>query len=298
MILGVDHGAVDGNKSPPDYVAAKASGVSFAYIKRSQHIYPDGNYGRDSDAARAAGLVVGAYLFPSFALKAASPKAQVAAFKSAQGTVNAKTDLPPALDVECPGGFRALGRPIADVVADLQTFVMEFENAFGCMPVIYTAQTQWYDLGCPSANWIAECPLFCKTAYRLNARQPLDQVVAPTPHVGASALDPKDYYRIPDPWKNSGWWLRQVQGDCVGVNGFTSTVDIDYFNTAPDGPHVAWAQRRLNKWAPAGMAPLTPDGVSGPMTQGAIKTFQAVHGLPQTGTIDLRTFCALAWISS
>ena len=289
-VLGIDRGAVDGGTC--DFVAAKAAGVSFAYLKRSQHIYPDTAYGKESDAARAAGLTVGAYIFPSFALKAASPKAQVLAFKAAQGTIIPKTDFPPMLDVECPGGFRALGRPLPDVVADIQTFIMELENAFGCLPVIYTAQTEYWDLNCPAMTWASECPLFVKTAYRLQARQLFDQVVAPLPHVGPAALDPKDYYRIPDPWAKSGWWLNQTQGDCLGMSGFTSTVDIDRFNTATDAPHIAWTQRKLNK---AMSATLTDDGALGPKTAAVLAQFQASHGVMITGTINLQTFCALAW---
>ncbi|MBQ8314030.1 MAG: peptidoglycan-binding protein [Clostridia bacterium] len=38
---------------------------------------------------------------------------------------------------------------------------------------------------------------------------------------------------------------------------------------------------------------LEPDGIFGPMTQECVKTFQALHGLPSTGSVDPATWDAL-----
>lgn len=35
---------------------------------------------------------------------------------------------------------------------------------------------------------------------------------------------------------------------------------------------------------------LEPDGIFGPMTQECVKTFQALHGLPATGSVDPATW--------
>lgn len=295
-VLGCDSASVDGN-APPDYPAARRAGVEFTYLRKCEHVYPDQYYARDAGAARNAGILVGAYLMPSWAKDAAAPKTQVAAFKRAAGEILPGKDLPPALDVESGmrGGFVSTKRSKPELVETLRQFVLEMSEAFGCRPVVYTAQTQWWDLGCPEAPWIAECPLWLKTAYPVPARNPVYTGPVREPHFGDGAAkgpdaDPKDLFRIPDPWRGSGYAIRQIQGDALRLAGFSATVDIDYYHEVGEGAHdpfVSWAQRKLQ---------IASDGAFGPITRAAVETLQSHKGLPVTGILDVATFAAAGWL--
>ena len=61
-------------------------------------------------------------------------------------------------------------------------------------------------------------------------------------------------------------------------------------STGPD-EGVRSAQKMLNTILKTDA--LTADGIMGPKTAGALKEFQASHGLPQTGTVDSKTHDAL-----
>ncbi len=283
----LDCAAVDRNVAP-DFVAARAADAVGIYLRKCEHTMADAFYAAQAQRARDAGLVVGAYVLPWFSLRAQRPREQIAAARRAPGDVIPKRDLAVALDVECPGGgFRTLGRPLRDVVEDIRQCVFEVEEQFGCTPVIYTSYNQWYDLGLPAAPWAARCPLWIKTAYRLRARQPVDAVQPPEPHLGHEAKgDPRGYYRIPDPWAQTGWWLQQYQGDAIGFPGLNQ-VDISRFRAAREGdtgPHVSWLARKL----------VHPPSF-GPDLTAAISSLQREHGLAVTGAVDLDTFAVVSW---
>lgn len=291
MILCTDHGIGDAPTSP-DYSKAKAAGVGVAAIKGYQDPYGhDAAYARDVSLARAAGLTVQTYIFPNCHGNAAFPKQQVASWLATRPDIRRGADLPPAIDAEFPGGVPSYGLPKATIVETLRQFVLEIQDQLGVSPAIYTAQTQWWDLGLPSAPWAAECLLWLKTAYRLDARHPPDPVIPPRPHFGPLATDPRDYYRAPDPWKNTGWYMQQFQGDALGFPGFPRTVDLNYFHEVQIGdtdPLVKWIQRRLK---------VVADGVYGPATQAAIEAFQLANMVDaRDGShVDPATLAALAW---
>lgn len=304
MIIGLDYASVDGNL-PPDFVKARAAGAEFIYMRAYQQLIskdlPDPHYARDAENARKAGLVVGAYLFPSYNVRAVSPRDQVARFKKAvaNGKVVIDKDLPPALDVEVKDcDWKATGRTQRELVAVTEQFVREMQNAFGVNPVIYTSYHQWWGLGYPVPAWAVECPLWIKTAYRLAAKTPVDQVMPRDPHVGYDRLkDPRNNHRVPDAWAKSGWFFQQFQGDAIGFPGFSKTFDVNRFNVARRGtnaPHVGWMQRRLNKKL-ATASSLVEDGDFARKTEAALVQFQTSRGLPSTGELDVRTFASLAW---
>jgi hypothetical protein len=295
----LDCAAVDRNASP-DFAAARAAGAAGIYLRKCEHTTPDRFYELEAQRARDAGLVVGAYCLPRFSIQTERPRVQVAAFKAAPGDVLRSKDFAPALDIECPGGgFRKLGRPLRDIFEDIRQCVLEVEAQFGCSPVIYTSFNQWYDLGLPAAPWAARCPLWIKTAYRLSAGKSVDSVAPPEPHLGhAEKDDPRGYYRIPDPWANSGWWLQQYQGDAVGFPGFSRTVDISRFQFArqgDEGVQVSWLARKLVHLPAPLRGPLDPSpGFGSDMTL-TVEALQREHGIKPTGTVDLRTFAVVSW---
>jgi lysozyme len=133
---GVD---VSNHQGAIDWEAVAADDVDFAYLKATEggdHL--DRRFATNWDAARAAGLDVGAYHF--FTL--CRPGAEQAA--SFLATVPDDADLPPALDLELPGNCSA--RPPADAVRrEVQAFVDAVEDETGETVLLYVLD-DWEDL--------------------------------------------------------------------------------------------------------------------------------------------------------
>lgn len=302
MQLGVDFASVDGNKEP-DFVLTHAAGIRFAYIRRSYCYYDpmhrafrlahDLCYARDAQRARDAGLTVGAYLFPSFAVGAPSPAEQVANFLAAGGDVISGKDLPVVLDVEFPGrGILDTKRLKTEVFTLVLEFIAELRKHFSAVGV-YTSHGQWHDdngLGGPNSKELEGVLLWQKTPYRLKAGNPQDKQTPPDPHVGVLTTDPNDYWRVPLPWEEQGWFMQQCQGDAIGVAGFSHTVDINRFVPFAAGTSTksrrSWLFNALNRAAPFDLnAPL--DAV--------LKDFQHSRGLVADGIVGVATFATLCW---
>lgn len=300
--IGLDYASPD-NDAKPDTMAARAAGVRFVYMRRSHcyfdavhkafHLAHDHTYERDSAAWRSVGVVVGAYLFPSFKLGAPAVKEQVANFLAAGGDVLAGRDLPVALDVEFPGkGIADTGRSLVEVLPLVLEFVRELRKHFSAV-AIYTSHVQWHDsngLGGPDSPELDDVILWQKTPYRLQARQPLDTVPTREPHFGAAAWDTHDYWKVPRPWTDQDLWIHQYQGDCLGFPGFDKTVDVNHFHdvSATTGSlmQVKWLQRRLN---------LLQTGWWDTRTGDAVRLFQSSRGLVADGVVGVATFSALVW---
>jgi peptidoglycan hydrolase-like protein with peptidoglycan-binding domain len=100
-------------------------------------------------------------------------------------------------------------------------------------------------------------------------------------------------------------WIHQYQGDAKGFPGFSSTVDLNRFFPISQATHVRygektkWVQKKLNAFFlvtdGTSAVPLVVDGDWGPKTERALREFQSVNGIPGTGVVDVRTFCALSW---
>lgn len=306
---GIDYASVDGN-APPDFAKARAAGAEFAIIRKSfvlhdakhdaWHLSPDPHFARDVDKARAAGLTVGAYGFFAFNKSAPSAAEQVANLVQAAGRVVPGKDLPYCIDVEFPGqGIVDTGRTQGEAFGFLLELIAEVRRQTKASPLIYTSHVQWHDsngLGGPDNSALDGCPLWIKTPYRLQAHQMVDTTYPRLPHVAAAADDPHDYWRVPTPWQRQGWWLHQYQGDAIGMSGFNMTVDICHFlvltrMSSGEVGKVTWLQRRL---CMAG-ATLKADGRWGPITDDALRAFQASHNLVVTGAVDIATFASLCW---
>lgn len=132
---GVD---VSHHQGAIDWEAVAADGVDVAYIKATEggdHV--DRRFAANWEAARAAGVEVGAYHF--FTL--CRPGAEQAA--SYLATVPDDGDLAPALDLEMGGNCAA--RPPADEVRrEVQAFVDAVEEATGETVLLYVLD-EWED---------------------------------------------------------------------------------------------------------------------------------------------------------
>jgi hypothetical protein len=263
VIIVLDYASVDGN-APPDFAKVKAAGAS-AVIFRGAYGYAgsahlDPTIHRDSAAARAAGLRVGAYLFLSYD---ASPVFQAAALDAVYG--RQAGDLPVALDLEMdhpPPGTDAMRR-----LQIAEQAIAALRSLYGQRSVmVYTSLQQWLDhFGDLDSAALGSAPLWLKTPYAWNLRNPpkLDS---------AGPLG-----QLPRPWRrpgSPGAWLQQFQGDALGWDGFSSTVDLSQFLTWRDS-----AVDSRSTW----VKNLAPN----------VATWQALHGLDADGIIGPATFSAL-----
>lgn len=301
---GVDYAGVDGNK-PPSAAAFKAAGGTFVSV-RGSYCYWDAShkgwvnatdpaFTRDWAMWASAGVVRMPYMFP--VLEASQSAAiQVATLKHAidtAGGLRPGVDMPPCLDIEFPGkGIADTGLDRAGVLAWIRDAVGALRSTFGCPPIIYTSARVWDDhdadcLAAPAAPDLADCPLWL-ARYPYKTRQP---AVLPPPATLLPPPTPSPWVMAAGKWSNRpiAYFPHQYQGDALGAPGFSATTDIDRHCDAKRGdvgPFVAWVQRRLK---------IAADGDFGGMTENAVKDIQVHRGLPQTGIVDMRTFCAIAW---
>lgn len=118
-------------------------------------------------------------------------------------------------------------------------------------------------------------------------------------------------------------WMRQWESQTLGQNGYSAIEILRYFygnnlyiataeeisgvpaswprtdlTTGSTGDKVLQMQRQLN--IISGAYPLIPkiaeDGIYGPATAEAVKVFQKVFKLPQTGSVDFRTWYKISEI--
>jgi hypothetical protein len=292
-----------GDSNTVDFQAVKTAGVSGLYLRRSScffdqthnawRLYHDPVYTRDSGLVRIAGMVVGAYMFPSFNKGAPAPSVQVANFLSAGGTVQSGQDLPVMLDVEFPGnGIQDTHQSQAEVFVLILETIRELRKHFSAVG-IYTSHVQWHDsngLGGPDHPDLDGVYLWIKTPYRLAARQGQDLWPVTPPHVGRLAGDPFDYWRVPTPWVDQSFWLQQYQGDCLGFPGVSNTVDLSLWNSLSpnwgDLSRIYWLEKKLG---------LQTSGTWTQKTTDALKAFQTSRGLFADAVIGPKTFAALCW---
>lgn len=282
MILGVDYGAVDGNR-PPDLTAARRAGVRFVILRAVYGTTPDPHCARDRDAVRSAGLTFGAYLFPLMGASNPPAETQVKAALASAALIPGK-DLPLVLDIEFPRGLAGTGRTRTEVAEWIGRAVTAIREQAGCEPLIYSSArvldgTDGDALAGAANEAIAGCPLWlARYPFRTKIPAVLGIDVA-APPVPAVAGDP------------DGWWAHQYQGDAVQLSGFSATVDLNRWNPlrrGARGARVAWVQRRL------GMAEGTP-GVWDDAMEAVVVAFQLDRGLVADGVVGPATFAALAW---
>ncbi|MDU5945774.1 MAG: glycoside hydrolase family 25 protein, partial [Paenibacillus macerans] len=118
-----------------DWAKVAADGISFVFLKASEgKTFVDSTFKNHAKAARAAGLLVGAYHF----VNATSTGAAELEARHFANTIQGVTlDLPPVMDYENnPGG---LGRSQINDVAE--TFLFELERLTGKRPIVYTGNS-------------------------------------------------------------------------------------------------------------------------------------------------------------
>jgi lysozyme len=122
-----------------DWLALRASGVRFAYIKATEGVsFRDSLFADNWKRSGEAGIPRGAYHFFLICRTGAEQAANFIAVVPA-----GERSLPHALDAEQMEPC-ANGRAVADPIAEILVFLDETEKRFGKRPVIYTTH-EFYD---------------------------------------------------------------------------------------------------------------------------------------------------------
>ena len=276
MFRGIDIYNGDGR---PDFAAVKASGIDYIIHKATEGVNcADASFAVNVTAARAAGLLVGAYHF----LRATPIDQQAADFLAAIKDHGPYTCL--AIDVEdaTPGNVSSLGK---EAITDrILTIYRAIRAAGYSCPVYAYASASWLRSlidtdACRAAGlkiWMA--------AY------------------SSDTPDSTDHADICDMWQYSD--NGSVPGISRGVDmdvcygGLGATTAQAPAQTAPaksGSATVRTIQQRLNSMR---VASLAVDGISGPKTQAAIKSFQGICGLSADGMWGANTEAAYQSIAA
>jgi GH25 family lysozyme M1 (1,4-beta-N-acetylmuramidase) len=201
-VRGIDVSGHDHSVHPINWPVVAAGGVTFAYVKATEgSTYTNPYFADDYTAARAAGLLVGAYVFGR--PDRGDPVGQARYFvKQSNWTPDTGT-LVPFLDIEWPYGALHLptcwGLTPAQMVAWIRAFVTEVTNQIGRRPMIYT-NTNWWN-PCTGAD----------------------------PSFGDYPLNIAGYTKSP-PRLPAGWSTFTVWQHAAGANAEAGNYDKDVFN--------------------------------------------------------------------
>lgn len=191
-----------------DWQALYAAGVRFAFVKCSQANYKDSRFNDHWQAAKAAGILRGAYHYLTWDTTAIT---QARTFLNALG--NDMGELPPVCDYEL-----RYGAPGATTMsAMLRGWTYYVEQAIGKPPIIYTGVSFWKEYG-TKADWVLRHPLWLA----LYAVDPQPTNYPPPAYLRASA----DAYK-PLPWGAWSFWQFTEKGRLAGYN---DNLDLDVYN--------------------------------------------------------------------
>ncbi|MBX3568415.1 MAG: glycoside hydrolase family 25 protein [Rhizobiaceae bacterium] len=185
-----------------DWVTAKASGISFAFIKATEGgDRVDDRFREHWNGARSAGVPRGAYHFYYFC----RPASEQAAWYIAN-VPRERSAMPPVLDMEWnPHSPSCKLRPSAETVrSEMRTFLQIVERHYGKKPIIYT-----------SIDFFEDNDLASFTGYSYWLRSVADH---PGDRYGAHPFT---------------FWQYTGTGIVPGIRG---KADINVFN----GSHAAW----------------------------------------------------------
>ena len=187
-----------------DWEAVKMADIAFAFIKATQGARgTDGQFSANWEAARAEGIVRGAYHFFS---PAVSPALQLANFLEAVRTLE-PDDLPPALDLEEDmhnGQDRWDGVPQAARVGLAVEWLEGVARQLGRTPIVYTRRG-FVSAKLGDVTALARYPLW------------IAHYGVTTPHV-------------PPAWARWTFWQHSDRGNVPGVAG---DIDCNWFAGSP-----------------------------------------------------------------
>jgi GH25 family lysozyme M1 (1,4-beta-N-acetylmuramidase) len=145
-VAGIDVSSHDHSSFQIDWPGVAASGVSFAYVKATEgSSYTNPYFAADNQAAKAAGLLTGAYTFARPDLR--NPVGDANYFIDHAAWTNDSHTLVPFLDMEWPYSALNLttcyGLTTQDMVTWIQQFLGQVKVRIGRNAMIYTATSWW-----------------------------------------------------------------------------------------------------------------------------------------------------------
>lgn len=125
------------SSTPINWSAAKADGVSFAFVKATEGTgYTNPYLAQDWAGTRSVGIFRGAYHFARPSIGSAAAQARY--FVNAAGHATARGELPPVLDLEVTGG---LG--VQALQTWTATWLKTVQSLTGRVPMIYVSPYFW-----------------------------------------------------------------------------------------------------------------------------------------------------------
>jgi lysozyme len=173
-----------------------ATKADFVFIKASQNV-PDSDFVYNWGAARAAGLLRGAYHYLDFST---SVNAQVDLFISL--LKNDTGELPPIIDVE-------QAPPPSNMTALLRYFCDTIESELHVIPALYTGYYYWMAYGSQDEYWKKH------------------------PFWLAWWAD-ESVIKVPPPWDKWTFWQYTNKGIGADYGVESAQIDLDYFNGTVD----------------------------------------------------------------
>lgn len=275
--IGCDLASVDGNGTPNWQAAIQQGGLRFVGLRAVEGVTPDPWYGTYRTQLDAIGLPNFPYLIMTPNLD--TPEAQAQKALDVVGTLN-NHYFPLALDVE---GNRN-GLSAAEWLDWVTRAYDVIKAAIGVPPLLYTSHEYWIDpdgMNDLPAPQLADCLPWVKYW-----PYPVDSPAV----YNASTIDALPPPPSPPPFGDA-WIIQQQQGDAIHYPGFKSTTDMDRLNVQKQGAQgdsVKWIQRRLPS--------IAVDGIFGPATAAAVKTFQAQKKIADDSIVGLDTTQLLSWV--
>jgi lysozyme len=184
-----------------DFAKMVAAGASFVYVKASE-LYADSKFSTYWPAAKAAGLIRGAYHYLNFY---GSELDQAKLFCAL--LANDVGELPPVLDLEDNPSLHGL---TADIVrGKVWNFLTAVEKATGKVPMLYCGYYYWKQWGDTNAGWTKY--LFWLAWYASES-----------------------YIKVPAPWTKWTFWQYTGNGPGPQYGSQGLSMDMDYFNGTVD----------------------------------------------------------------
>lgn len=302
-IQGIDCSKWQGDDIRWDVVAN--AGYAFAFLKSSEGVgYEDPCWKRNWAAARDAGIVRGAYHFARVSREIeADARAEADWMLKVVGEPEAG-DLPPALDIEWDQ--RADGISASEIVEWCSTFLEHVEARIGRAPLVYTGPSFWrYRLAKTDA--LQRFPLWEASYTEAPQPKPLGdwrwtfwQFTSKGVVPGiAGKVDTNRFHGTRaqlDALAGRSCTAHEATEPTPAPPGF----DVPTIDLAQPGrsPNVMRVQGLLlaHGFGPAGLLDANghPDGLPGPATRKAMKTFKHRHRLEGKATlVDPPTWWAL-----
>lgn len=289
---GIDWFAFDGNGAHPGLKAARAAGVTYAYVRTSfSSIVDDFDSSTPGlqdaasmlDQIETAGMVAGAYLMPDYRKGGASAREQAQAFKAHCGLRPGR--LPAIIDVEFgQGGIRRTGRTRPEIALFLGDLLDEIELAFpGMRPIAYGSRRVCDDndfdtLAGVADSVLARCDWFVARypfAYRIDVQLDANLPAPPVPRAAGDA---------------DNWLDHQYQGDGFHLPGFAGAVDVNRWNPLTASSPNGLRKQRAIECLRAALG----DRFAGDLDKD-LRTFQLEHGLVVDGIVGPATHAWLGW---